>query len=301
MKDKAIALGEKAVSPLYFEARHCKACGKYLLGGNWHRLTLDEAAEKLISRSMGRGTDIVLSEPVKKKKHLEIQFIATQGNKQPQEGLLKVYSMQCDFCSKRAGGYFEAFLQVRSDRALAKEDIEKAMRIVESNAEGRDTILRFKPAKRGFDVEIVPVSFIFLLEKKFKAAGLSTIKTAKNVTRDNLKSKDVFQVTVCARYPPYSVGDFVEFMDEVFLITGIRQQVILSTVDRRKKRVDPDNFKDYKILPFTEGMLVSIRKDQMQVMDAEFDTFDAVVPKEFTKLAGAKVKIVNFGGKRLVF
>jgi len=301
MEDKAAALDEKAAVPLYFEARHCKACGKYLLGGNWHRLTLEEAAEKLVSRSIGRGTDVALSGPVKKKKHLEIAFIATHGSKRPQQGLLKVYSMQCDFCSKRAGGYFEALLQVRSDRALAEEDIKKAMGIVESNAEGRDTILRFKPAKRGFDVEIAPVAFVFLLEKKFKAAGLSTIKTAKNVTRDNLKSKDIYQVTVCARFPPYSMGDFVGFMGEAFLITGIRQQVLLSTVDKRKKRVDPDNFKGYSILPHSEGMLVSIREHQMQVMDPDFNTFDDVVPEGFNKPAGAKVKIVDFNGKRLVF
>ena len=139
-----------------------------------------------------------------------------------------------------------------------------------------------------------------MLENELRAMGLSILKTAKNVSRDEQTGKDIYRVTICARFPSYSVGELVVFKKEPYQIIGTGRKVVLSDPAGRKKRVAPDDFK-YKTLESEEGMIISRKGLSLQVMLSDYSMIDVRVPDNFSKKDGAKVNIVTFNKMRLVF
>ncbi len=234
--------------PRIFDVKRCRACEKFLVGRNWRRTSPEPLIESLLSKHLDTRFELELSDPIKRKKYLETRFRVLRKDLPSLRSSLRIYPTLCNFCSKRAGGYYEAVLQVRSEKRLTQDQADMVLKLIDEKAKKRDVILRFRNLENGFDVEIAPVSFARMLEKELRAVGLSMTVTAKNVSRDNQAGKDIYRVTICARFPGYSPGDFVSFERGAYRIIGVGRKIVLLNSEGKKKRVAPDNFKKSHVL-----------------------------------------------------
>lgn len=216
---------------------------------------------------------------------------------------LRIRHNQCDICSKRAGGYFEATLQVRAEkRPLEEEEREAVVNLVYKLADKDDKIItHFKEAKGGFDIQIAPTSFCKKIETLLRNMGLSTKSTAKLMTLDKLTSREVRRLNVSAKFPEYRVGDYVLFEGEVFRVLRFGRKVALISPSGVEKNFPGDGLRLFtKREKAEEGMVISVGRT-VQVMDGEYVIHEVEKPLNLKVEQGSKVNIITFDNQLRVF
>jgi len=246
----------------------------------------------------------------RKRKFLEVKFgVSIRAKMQDapwaldSEHELRIRNNQCDICSRRAGGYFEATLQVRAEkRPLEEEERESVVNLVYKLADKDDKIItHFKEAKGGFDIQIAPTSFCKKIETLLRNMGLATKSTAKLMTLDNLTSKEVRRLNVSAKFPDYRVGDYVLFEEEVFRVLRFGRKVALLSPSGVEKNFPGDGLRLFtKREKVEEGMVISVGKT-VQIMDGGYVIHEVEKPLNLKVEQGSKVNIITFDNQLRVF
>lgn len=306
-----------ACLPYGSDVFRCRACGKYLWKGRWQRMGLEGLVKSVVASGIepdpnasGLDVDVNIGGTQRKRRFLEVKFTVSADAKL--SGLpwgmvsrheLRVRNNQCDICSKRAGGYFEATLQVRAEnRPLEEEERGAMIDLVYKLADKDDrVILHFREAKGGFDVRISPTSFCKKLESLLRRMGLETRSTAKLMTLDKLTSKEVRRLSVLAKFPECRVGDYVLFEGEVFRVLRFGKKTALLSPSGIEKNVEPAGLRLLtKREHSAEGMVISIGKN-VQVMDSEYVVHEVEKPLNLKVEQGSKVNIMTFDNQLRVF
>ncbi|MBU0979609.1 MAG: hypothetical protein KJ709_02290 [Nanoarchaeota archaeon] len=120
-------------------------------------------------------------------------------------------------------GYFEAILQLR-------DQPEQIMAIVDAFL-GQKNIQVAKEVKHknGVDLYLSHQHAAQRLGNLLKQHGAQITVSKKIHTRDRQRSKDVYRVTILARFPNFMVGDVIDAGDKVVRVTKISKR--LSGID----------------------------------------------------------------------
>jgi len=117
---------------------------------------------------------------------------------------------------KSNDAYFEAVLQLRECNDDQFNDI---IDYIEGN---ECRIAKHVPQKNGIDLYLESQKFIQQLGKWMKGKYSCHITSTRKLhTRDTKANKNLYRVTICARFFKHKAGDIIEYNDEEVKITRL--------------------------------------------------------------------------------
>jgi nonsense-mediated mRNA decay protein 3 len=220
----------------------------------------------------------------------------------------------CEVCSREAGGYYEAIIQIRADqRTFSKTELQTLRTAVETMVGQQQ-----ESGKRG----------LFITDMTEKREGLdyflSEKGTALSITKKILEqfggefkqsassagmkdSKQVYRMTYLVRIPSYRKGDFFVFKDLFYCIVSLHANKVrafeLSTWD--EKVIDGKDILPSRIFGgselIKEMIVVSQSKKEIQLMDPKtYKTLDIRKPK-ILSVESQTTKTVKLEGQIFLF
>jgi nonsense-mediated mRNA decay protein 3 len=165
---------------------------------------------------------------------------------------VKVKLKACSRCSRRAGNYFEATIQVRGEGAPPSaeelEDIQAHLHRVGDEIGRGDRnhfIVRTEEVKGGVDMYVSNINMGRIMARSVIDRWGGTTKTSSTLTgrRDG---KDMHRITYLVRLPPFRAGDFVSFDRDVWLLSAVssRKLHLISLKDHSVRTASPKAVRD---------------------------------------------------------
>lgn len=169
-------------------------CRKYFYRNQWLRFeSVKNVAEKIAKDSIkgnARVNAFVDNEVVKKRFEIEV---FKGGDKFLIQG--KVQVEKCPVCSRIGSNYFEAIIQLRPHDDELVEFVYKQI-----EKEEHAFISKVVELKEGFDLYVSSNKFALKMGKRLSQSFKGETKISKTLhTRDKMRSKDLYRMTVCFR------------------------------------------------------------------------------------------------------
>ena len=214
------------------------------------------------------------------------------------EGVVEIKYQVCQTCSRHAGGYYEAILQIRTkqqsvlDVAVGKvfKDIYSAPSEFFSTENG--------PVKGGFDFQLSSTERARSLARELMIQfGGHVNETNTLVGRKD--GRDLLRHTFGVRLPSFLVGDFLLIQEKVYRVTRLdrrKAKLRLMEAPYTKKMVEIDTLRTPNILDNPlEAQIISSRNNQYLLLDPyTHQTVEAVSPPDW---GGEKIEALRFGNE----
>ena len=218
------------------ELVRCPRCGFFKISGRWREMCFEDALlEILLSKIRVMPEFEVEKVSVTPLTRGEVgKYSVTLRGRMDNVELdvekvieVRVSNEVCWRCSREAGGYYEAIVQIRADnRKVSEEEIETVKEIIER------ILNRERENKKAFISKIVErregVDFYFgdrnigrkVSRTIVEELGGRIVESKKIHTRRD--GKDVYRFTYAVRLPEYRKGDVVEENGKVCVVTSQR-------------------------------------------------------------------------------
>jgi nonsense-mediated mRNA decay protein 3 len=219
---------------------------------------------------------------------------------------IRIRHNTCEVCSREAGGYYEAIVQIRAEQ---RKFTNTELRTLRSGVE--NMVVQFQEGgKRGLfitDIDEKREGLDFFLSEK--GTAFSIAKKVQDQYGGDFKqsassagmkdSRQVYRMTYLVRIPAYRKGDFFSFDDSFFLIISLHENKVraieLST--GVEKVIDGKEIKPSRIYGGTElvreMIVVSQSKNEIQLMDPKTYTTVEIRKPKTTSIDTAMVKTVK--------
>jgi NMD protein affecting ribosome stability and mRNA decay len=126
--------------------------------------------------------------------------------------------------------YFEAVLQLRD---FSEKQFNEIVDHIEQSDCG---IMKYVEQKEGVDIYLTSQKFVQHLARWMNDKYNCIIKTSRKLhTRDTKANKDLYRVTVYAKFLGYKVGDIISYKGEKVKITSIGKKVSGKFLDSGKR------------------------------------------------------------------
>ena len=218
------------------ELTRCPRCGFFKISGRWRDVSFEDALlEVVISKIRVIPEFDVERISVTPLTRGEVgKYSITLNGRMDDVELdvekvvdVRVLSEVCWKCSREAGGYYEAIVQIRADnRKVSDEEIETVMEIIER------ILNKERENKKAFVSKIVErkegIDFYFgdrnigrkVSRTVIEELGGRIIESKKIHTRKD--GRDVYRFTYAVRLPEYRKGDVVEEDGKICVVTSQR-------------------------------------------------------------------------------
>lgn len=304
--------------PVILDIIMCPRCSSYKYKNTWVREPFDDILKRYVKEAFTINPEL---------KHVEIQ---TQCKEQERilacmvfisgslEGqtiteqhplTVRIRHNTCEICSREAGGYYEAILQIRAEqRKFTNAELKTLQSAVET------MVGQFQESgKRGLfitDIAEKREGLDFFLSEKGPA--LSIAKKIQEQFGGDFKqsassagmkdSRQVYRMTYLVRIPAYRKGDFFSFDNSFFSIVSLHENKVraleLSTGSAKVidgKDVQPSRIYGGKEL-IREMIVVSQSKSEIQLMDPKTYTIVEIQKPKTASVDTAMVKTVKLDG-----
>jgi len=141
------------------------------------------------------------------------------------ESLLQTSNAVCTPCTRKAGSYFEATVQLRSaGRRLDDVELKQLRGTLDKMLEGMEPdpmffISKEGPVTGGWDLQLGSKAMARTWGRRLVKSHGGTIKETSTVVGSN-DGIDVTRLTLSYRKPAYDLGDVVRFRKELWMIDG---------------------------------------------------------------------------------
>jgi len=212
------------------------------------------------------------------------------------EGVIEIKYQVCQTCSRHAGGYYEAILQIRTkQKSVLDVAVEKVFKDIDS-APAEFFSTESGPVKGGFD---------FQLSSSERARSLARelmIQFGGHVNETNTlvgrkDGRDLLRHTFGVRLPSFLVGDYLLLQDKVYKVTRLdRRKAKLRLMESpyTKKMIEIDTLRTPNILDNPlDVQIISSRNNEFLLLDPyTHQTVEAVSPLNWE---GGKIGALRFG------
>ncbi|MFH1101232.1 MAG: NMD3-related protein [Methanobacteriota archaeon] len=288
--------------PEYLDIHTCSTCGAYKHKNTWvsepfetilHRLIREEFTISPELRNIRISTSCEQQDKILKCMVKITGVIDDFEITEDHPLIVRLRKETCEVCSRQAGGYYEAILQIRRDkRKFSKQELDVLKQYVESfienaQAKGNKALFITDIAEEhgGLNYYLSEKGSAFTLAKKlYEQYGGELKQSARNAGMKD--SKQLFRMTYLIRLPEYQKGDFIRYQENVYYISSLHEATIHAVeLSSWTKRVfTSKEFQNARVLGgeelIMEMILVSQSNDEMQVMDQKnFRTFTLKKPK----------------------
>jgi len=195
----------KVEVPSVIEVQWCKRCSSFLLGGRWVRgINEEEAmlrvAEDSIKTNMKRleRSGVIRLEVEKNEIEYRLTVVITIGNEEKRKhGIIRLRNIVCPHCSRAAGGYFEAILQLRGN--VDEKELEKIASMIEGHKDRYSFIGDIKRMHGGYDLYIGSKKSAEKIVKEFRGKA-ETKKSRQLVGYDERAGKPQYRFAYLLRF-----------------------------------------------------------------------------------------------------
>lgn len=312
--------------PERIEITVCSVCGAKLIKGKWvpsqasaGELAYDAACSAICAHEG-------LSKP-----NLDVKLIKTGATRymamadlkgtfrsMPAEAgcqfEVRILSMACDRCSRRAGRYFESTIQIRaSSREPTEREMEvskkMALEMAEAGYKHGDQlsfVQDIKETQGGLDIVLGSTQLGRQISKVISERfGGRITETSKLVGQRD--GRDLCRSTLLVRLPRFKLGDIIRFRGAVHEVAGFEgKRIYLTTLKGGHKTViTDDEVEDARILgnrnKARKATVVAGDERILEIMDP--DTYKVVLasrPHGLEVQPGQEVQIVRAGDEYIV-
>ncbi|MCD4845556.1 MAG: hypothetical protein K8R25_13830 [Methanosarcinales archaeon] len=303
----------------------CAACGAVKKGRRWEMN--DTEIEELIKEQIIRSVKI---NPIIKDYKISIRLtsrdprifngkivvnslidgIKTDTELQTQ---VRVKKETCVICSRRAGGYYEAMVQIRANERFPDEDeqdqvLDMIFNIVDrqyNSGNGMSFITKIEKLHEGTDVYLGSNSIARQICRT--ASGQFGANFSESSTLAGRKDgENIYRITYSLKLPRFVPGDIIRFTDEIILIrhsgkrtSGLNLETGHEFVEHTNKLKDANKVSDAGCAVST--VLISVEGDTVQVMHPQ--TYLSVTlpkPAYISGTGGEEIKIVNINDSLVI-
>jgi len=293
--------------PEVIDLELCSHCGAKRVGSHWHDVPPDApeewVREEVVLQSLGVHAEVqnpMLSsvETPQDERHF-VHEVTLRGRVEeaPVEAggktLLRRARGICDRCSRIAGGYYAAIIQLRAtDRDVTAKELERAHRLVaEDLSRQLDGGNRFSFISKegamhgGWDYYIGDIDAARNVCRTLKGRLAATIhESAKLVGRR--EGEDVYRVTFLVRIRLFAPGDYARQGDRLFAVTAVHPkslQVLDLETHQRTRAHESDLQRLGGAELVEEATLVTRDASGAQVVDPQtYRTVDVLVPDDWS-------------------
>lgn len=220
----------------------------------------------------------------------------------------------CDVCSREAGGYYEAILQIRSDkRAFSKtelhtlrETVEKLVGQQQDSGKRGLFITDYEEKREGLDFFLSDKSTAFAIAKKIQEQYGGEFKQSAS-TAGMKDSKQLFRMTYLIRIPAYRPGDFICMNDLFYVISSVHGSRVkaIELLNWKEKIIEGTDIQSPMILGgkerVKEMIVVSQSKNEIQLMDSKTYTTVEIPKPPAATIKTATVKTVKLEGNLFLY
>ncbi len=221
------------------------------------------------------------------------------------EAKIRIKRMICSECSKQAGGYWEAKVQLRSSgKGLSEEDLERAMEFVDSQVGSRERkdksafLTKVEKIHNGLDFYFGSKSFgRTVAEELAREFGGQIKESHKLMGRKD--GKDVYRTTYAVRLLEFRAGDFVKLDEQIFQVRKLSSEwITLRTMESgRDIRFAIKDLDKAKMIGgnelVKEMVVVSRAENEIQVLDPDtLKTVEVLIPEGY-KVEEESVKVMK--------
>ncbi|WP_457590658.1 60S ribosomal export protein NMD3 [Geoglobus sp.] len=297
--------------PPVVEITMCSRCGEYRLD-RWRAVSLEDAVEFHLSRGVHVHSELSVEtlefEPVGDVVGRYVFRLSGMLRDYPYSYEtffeVRVRKIACERCSRQAGGYYEAIIQIRADnRSLRNEELDRISEIIAHSVEREHTnprafISKIEERKEGIDVYFGDKRLAQKIARNIaKTFGAEIKESSKIAGRDD--GRDFYRFTYLVRLPEYFAGDVVE--DD-------GTEVIVTSVERRKgydiRTGKAVNLKNPKVIARSEELMESyvVNMDEftLDILDPYSYEPVTVARPDFEFRAGERVFVVKIGERYVV-
>ncbi len=229
-------------APNVLEVSVCPACGAYLVHGRGAGASIEEAVKRELERGLKMvqagaellGNDVEMA-PVDDYSKRAILHVSADVSglrvEEEHEVEIRLKKSACDSCSRLAGGYYEAVIQIRSSGGkVEKHDRQRCRDIVSG------TVSRLYPQDRmafisktdelreGIDFYIGSKGAAKHICKAITDSIGGTIKTSYSLAGKR-GGRDVYRVTYAVRLPQFRKYDVVGYNGQVILVERMGERL----------------------------------------------------------------------------
>lgn len=303
--------------PSIVDLRLCNHCGARERGKQWlDTSTLEDAMEAAV------GDSVVLNNEVESSKfEFKVEFEDDKNAQIYLSAFIKIKELHvksehtikvrlknavCNRCSKIAGDYYEAIVQLRAkDRNLEPDELKKATKLIETEValmqkNDREIFLsKVEKTHGGLDFFIGSTQGGRNLSKTLASAFGGKVSSHPSFA-GHQDGHGIYRTTFLVRIPRYRDGDIVEVNKKIVKILGYKTSkvTVLDLANGTKIYLKPNEFQNAKLIGNDESLqdavVVSETKQELQILDPDtLKTVDVVKPRDF-KFEGETVKILKY-------
>ncbi len=229
----------------------CARCGIVEIDGKWENTTEDEVWDELMHRNLvvhERAEDIQLAmEPSRVSDrhtllHIQLEGVIDDLLFQEEHTMrARMANGVCLTCTRRAGNYFEATVQLRSSaRRLSEEEFKRLRSTLEEVLEKLSDDPMFfitteGPVTGGYDVVLGSKGLARAWGRHLVSEyGGMVVETNSTVGRKD--GVDVTRLTLLYRKPGYEIGDVVQWRHHLWRPSAwTKEGAIMERIDRRER------------------------------------------------------------------
>lgn len=270
--------------------RLCKGCLRYFKKGRWNAVsgTFEDVLKKTCRYAVEESlriemdnpkVDIQVGEPVKtaNKVYHANCTVRASGTvsgitcEDEVEAGVTVTLELCNDCSRRAGGYYEAILQLRGRADVVSSKVDKLVGTL--SKEHAAFLTSVKKLRGGIDLYFASTQVARKSAKTIVEKYGGSVKESAHLQGVNKSGKTVYRVAISVRLPGFEKNDVITFEGSVYQVLGFGGgSVSLFDLECRKKRSLP--FKSLEIAAKLEGRVIEaivleVIPDRIQVMETE--------------------------------
>lgn len=179
------------------------------------------------------------------------------------ETVARIKQGACTSCSRQAGGYYNAIIQMRAtDRNPTDEEREEAGGVVlraidQIREQGNANSFLTKQGKvrGGHDFFVSEVDVAKIVAKRLAKRFDADVKESPKLV-GRAEGKDVYRVTYLVRIPPYRRGDFVERKDDLYSVQEVHPRTL-------------------SLMGLSSGRVTTVPREQVQAKDVVARKSDA--------------------------
>ncbi len=314
--EDCISKGEQLASaPGVVTFEICPSCGKVKGGSSWREQgDLGKYMASELRKSVRLSGDASL-------KSLEIENLDPSENSSNvilalslvTHGITKeeriavrvrVEGNTCPTCNRRSGHYFESTIQLRSMGKTREEVIGRVLSYATKLCEEYERtekgffVSGIKGTKGGVDITLSSNTVGAALAKKVaKKFGAEVVPTRKLFGRKN--GKEVYRTTFLVRVAMFSSGDYVEYRNSQYLVTGATDVIeLLPLKGGAPVRIKPSESSSLKFLGGREleEWVEVVSDEHGQVLVRDPSTLEEVnVLCMHDHPRGSRMKVVRLG------
>ena len=279
--------------PERIQQTRCPKCEMILVDGRFGRMGHDElmqhrAMESLTVHPDAKNLDLELHAEIIDDRTTKLTM-DVKGDIQGidfddhHESLLQTSNGVCQTCTRKAGAYFEAVMQLRSaGRRLEEKEVKELRESLDHMMEDMPEdpmffITKEGPVTGGWDLQLGSKSMARMWGRKLvNAHGGQTKETSTTVGHKD--GVDITRLTLLYRKPAYGIGDIIRFRKRLWRIdTWQKDGPILLAMDRYERT--GATWRDLE-----KCIVVSQKKDHcvVEILRRDDSAVEILDPNDFT-------------------